>query len=209
MLPDYLVAVVVGVYLVSFFSLNAFNVQKGIRVRKGDSYAEVDNPRGLPIAMASMGTIAFFIETLGIVMSGFSGDLCPFFRSYRFHLPLESFFHALGLAVMGSGFSVFIWSVVARGRHSVSWAMPEDHALITSGPYRYVRHPSYLGYFLMFIGLPFTMQNVLALIPLMAIPGYNTVAVREEALLVERFGDAYREYKERTGRFLPRILLGA
>ena len=61
----------------------------------------------------------------------------------------------------------------------------------------------------MFIGLPFTMQNALALIPLMAIPSYRTVAIREEALLVERFGDAYREYAERTGRFLPRILLGA
>ena len=41
MLPDYLVAVVVGVYLISFFSLNVFNVLKGIRVREGDSYAEV------------------------------------------------------------------------------------------------------------------------------------------------------------------------
>ena len=124
MLPDYLVAVGVGVYLISFFSLNVFNVLKGIRVREGDSYAEVETPRGLPVGMASMGTIAFFIEALGIVLSGFSGDLYPFFRSHQFHLPLESFFQALGLAVMGSGFSVFIWSVVARGRHSVSWAMP-------------------------------------------------------------------------------------
>lgn len=209
MLPDYLVAAVVAVYLITFFSLNAYNVLKGMRAREGESYAEMDRPGGLPVAMAAMGTIAFFIEALGIVLSGFSGGLYPFLRPYRFHLPLEPAFQALGLAVMGSGFSVFIWSVVARGRHSVSWAMPEDHALITSGPYRHVRHPSYLGYFLMFIGLPFTMQNALALIPLMAIPGYRAVAVKEEALLVERYGDEYREYAGRTGRFLPRIPRGA
>ena len=51
--------------------------------------------------MAAMGTIAFFIEALGIVLSGFSDGLSPFFRPYRFHLSLESTFQALGLAVMG------------------------------------------------------------------------------------------------------------
>ena len=57
----------------------------------------------------------------------------------------------------------------------------------------------------MFIGLPFTTQNAFALIPLIAIPGYRAMAVREEALLLERVSNVYREYTGRTGRFLPRI----
>ena len=105
---------------------------------------------------------------------------------------------------MGVGFLVFIWSVVTRGRHSVSWEMSDEHALITWGPYRHVRHPSYLGYFLMFSGLLLTWLNLVALIPLVAIPGYAKIAVTEEELLKQRFGDAYMRYMESTGRFIPK-----
>ncbi len=106
---------------------------------------------------------------------------------------------------MGSGFFLFQWSVVARGMYSVSWAMGEDHRLVTWGPYRYVRHPSYLGYFLMFVGLLLTWLNPVALMPLMAIPGYVKVAATEEELLVMRFGEEYLKYQKAVGRFLPRL----
>jgi protein-S-isoprenylcysteine O-methyltransferase Ste14 len=107
---------------------------------------------------------------------------------------------------MALGFLLFIWSVVARGRYSLSWAMPRDHALVTWGPYRYIRHPSYMGYFLMFLSLPLIMLNPVALLPLTGIPGYLSVARREEELLIQRFGEEYRDYMDRTGGFLPRIV---
>jgi protein-S-isoprenylcysteine O-methyltransferase Ste14 len=81
--------------------------------------------------------------------------------------------------------------------------MAEDHRLITTGPYALVRHPSYLGYFLMFIGFLFTAQIIVALAPLAAIPGYVSVVREEEEMLLMRFGDDYVEYAERIGRFIP------
>ena len=83
--------------------------------------------------------------------------------------------------------------------------MPVDHRLITSGPYGYIRHPSYTGYFLMFVGLFLTWFNLIAAIPLLGIPGYVSIAKKEESMLELRFGSAYTEYQRRTGRFFPKL----
>ena len=112
-----------------------------------------------------------------------------------------------GLLVMVLGYGVFLWSVRARGRYTTSWQMPADHKLVDWGPYRYVRHPSYLGYFLMFIGLLFLWHNALALLPLIAIPGYVLITFREEEMLVAKFREEYLLYQRHTGRFLPKIPL--
>jgi protein-S-isoprenylcysteine O-methyltransferase Ste14 len=110
----------------------------------------------------------------------------------------------IGVALETIGYFLFLWSVFERGRYATSWEMYEDHKLVTSGPYHYVRHPSYLAYFLLFFGLFFLLLNLVALIPLVAIPGYVRITKYEEQLLVERFGSEYVEYQERTGRFLPK-----
>jgi len=59
-----------------------------------------------------------------------------------------------------------------------------DHRLVTWGPYRYVRHPSYSGYFLMFMGLALTVNNPLVLAPILAVAGYARLVDTEERLLV-------------------------
>lgn len=83
--------------------------------------------------------------------------------------------------------------------------MPEDHRIITGPPYNLVRHPSYLGYMLMIVGMTISWGNVVTLVPWIAIPGYYFVSLYEESLLVERFGEEYREYMKRVNGFIPRI----
>jgi len=82
----------------------------------------------------------------------------------------------VGLVLTGTGYFLVNWSVVARGEYAVSWAMTENHRLVAWGPYRYVRHPSYLGYFPMFLGLLSLWPHLLTLLPLIAVPGYIRVA---------------------------------
>ena len=60
-----------------------------------------------------------------------------------------------------------------------------------------------MAYFLMFIGFILMWPNILALIPLVAIPGYYRVRIREEEMLARRFGERYLRYRRRTGRFFP------
>jgi protein-S-isoprenylcysteine O-methyltransferase Ste14 len=83
--------------------------------------------------------------------------------------------------------------------------MQKTHKLVTWGPYRFVRHPSYLAYFLLFTGLLVMWPNLLTFVPLVAIPGYIRATDKEERLLEAHFGNEYKEYQRRTGRFFPRL----
>lgn len=81
----------------------------------------------------------------------------------------------------------------------------EDHELITHGPYRWIRNPLYVSGLLIFSGLGLLAASWFLIVA----AGIAFLLVRwrlprEEAELEARFGDEYREYVRRTGRFLPR-----
>lgn len=81
------------------------------------------------------------------------------------------------------------------------------HKLVTSGPYRWVRHPMYTAFVTLFIGFLLLTGNLLiagmGLITLLIVMVVRTP--REEQMLVERFGAEYVSYMARTGRYLPRF----
>jgi len=83
-----------------------------------------------------------------------------------------------------------------------------DHQLITHGPYRWVRHPMYSALFLMGLGWLLLTANWFIGAPLMI--GIVIVVLmrveNEEAVLIDLFGDDYRNYMKHTGRFLPLLL---
>jgi len=82
----------------------------------------------------------------------------------------------------------------------------ENHELVTSGPYRWVRHPLYSVGTSFFVSLSLVAANwFIGLGSLSALAMLLVRLPKEEAKLIERFGDEYRVYMERTGRFLPRL----
>lgn len=201
------VAVFLLFWLGCFFSFNLRSVLKGQKLRKGEKvYAEVERPIGFIMDLAVFGTLVYFLEVLSYLFLVFTGLIFALRDfPFLFQSPFIFSIQIVGLVLTSVGYFAFIWSVFVRGRYAVSWAMPENQRLVTSGPYRYVRHPSYLGYFLMFFGLFFFWPNLFTLFPLIAIPGYFRVTLEEERLLVQRFGDRYVEYQKQTGRFIPRF----
>ena len=81
-----------------------------------------------------------------------------------------------------------------------------EATLVTSGPYRWVRHPLYTMGMMAYLGFALLSENWF--IALMAVIGFVLLVLRtplEEAGLIEKFGDAYRQYMTRTGRFLPKL----
>jgi len=206
MLPEPFVAGLLAVCLIIFYGLNLYNFKRFRRLKKGLKYkAEVELPRGPVFVLAALGTFAFFMISafyVILVLAGFHKVLIDSPLQLRF--PFDSWVQVAGLSLTAFGYFLFIWSVLARGRYATSWEMPENHKLVTWGPYRYVRHPAYLAYFILFSGLFLTLLNLLAMIPFIAIPGYIQITIIEEKLLEKRFGDEYRRYQQTTGKFLPK-----
>jgi protein-S-isoprenylcysteine O-methyltransferase Ste14 len=111
-----------------------------------------------------------------------------------------------GLLVMWVGLAVRIWAIAVLGRSfRMTVEVDDDQRVVDSGPYRWVRHPSYAGILLIVIGLGLVEGNWAALAVLIVAP--TTVLVNrifvEEAVLVEVLGRGYADYATRTRRLVP------
>jgi protein-S-isoprenylcysteine O-methyltransferase Ste14 len=98
------------------------------------------------------------------------------------------------------------WTLHSLGRNLTDTVVTRrDHTLVTHGPYRWVRHPFYDVVLLAVVSMSLLTANWL--LAVLGLTAFAMIVVRtriEEGKLVERFGDDYRTYMERTGRFLPR-----
>jgi protein-S-isoprenylcysteine O-methyltransferase Ste14 len=114
-------------------------------------------------------------------------------------------FRVLGLAIGLGGAALLMWASHYLGRFLVhEAAIFPDHTLITTGPYRLIRHPIYSGYLALLLGSGLGMLNIwlLLLWPLSFI-GIRIQAGAEERLLDLRFGQAYQRYANSTGMLVP------
>jgi protein-S-isoprenylcysteine O-methyltransferase len=113
-----------------------------------------------------------------------------------------------GLVVMGIGIAVRSTAIIQLGRfHTPNVAVRSDHQLKQTGLYRYVRHPSYLGALIAFLGFGFALGNWLSVVVMMAItPCIYLYRIHEEdAALSAELGEEYRQYCLRTKRLIPRV----
>lgn len=111
----------------------------------------------------------------------------------------------IGWAFIVGGFGIAIWALVTMLRSSAEFR-PHAQAtvLVTSGPFRRFRNPMYLGYAFVLLGLADSAQNlwIVIMTPVFAAAVTWLAILPEERHLEARFGDAYREYKARSRRWL-------
>jgi protein-S-isoprenylcysteine O-methyltransferase Ste14 len=112
----------------------------------------------------------------------------------------------LALAVLST--ALLFWVNWALGANfSTELSIRKDHQLVQAGPYRWVRHPMYTVFFLMFAGFFLLTANwAVGLIPLATLLIVILIRTpREERMLADQFGAEYLRYRERTGRYLPKL----
>lgn len=120
---------------------------------------------------------------------------------------------AIGAALLWGAVGLFFfglvlrwWAIVHLGRFfTVDVAIATDHRVVDDGPYRLVRHPSYTGALLEFLGLAILLTNWLAGAVLF-LPVLIALLWRiriEEKALVEALGPAYQTYVQRTWKLVP------
>jgi protein-S-isoprenylcysteine O-methyltransferase Ste14 len=113
----------------------------------------------------------------------------------------------LGVALFVAGGALRLWPIFVLGRRfSGVVAIQEHHELVTDGPYRWIRNPSYLGGLVSLVGWALVFRSVAGLV--LVLPFLWILVSRmdaEERLLASEFGAAYDAYRRHTWRLLPGV----
>jgi protein-S-isoprenylcysteine O-methyltransferase len=163
------------------------------RAKSGESRVEDKGSLTLLwIVIAASVTLAF---NLAYLLPGAAMSSAPALRR-------------LGIALFAAGLALRWYAIVHLGRFfTVNVSIAADHRLIDTGPYRIIRHPSYSGALMAFLGLGLCMANWASLLCLL-VPIFLVFLRRihvEETVLLQALGDQYRNYMRRTKRLIPAV----
>ena len=114
----------------------------------------------------------------------------------------------VGVALFASGLWLLWRSHADLGRNwTPTLQIREGHSLVTEGVFHHIRHPMYAAHLLWAIAQPLLLQNWIAgwAMLVTALPVCLVRVPREERMMLDHFGEAYRLYMERTSRVLPRF----
>ena len=113
-----------------------------------------------------------------------------------------------GLVLIAAGIGLRAWSIATLGRFFQYWIkIQPGHRVVTGGPYRYVRHPSYTGIALVLTGVALACDDVWSLVAV-AVLGGTGLAVRihaEERQLTESLGSEYADFAAGRKRLIPGV----
>ena len=131
-----------------------------------------------------------------------------FTANYHLWNTLQYSLAAFGLIVFATGLVIRWVSIIQLDRgFTVDVTIIKDHSLKTDGIYKTIRHPGYLGLLLICLGLSIAMNSVISLL-IVSIPIYVAICYRikiEESILIDAFGDHYRQYILNSHQLLPMV----
>jgi len=182
--------------------VSAFGMSAYFRTRaqiKGGKLRSTAGQR--PVAILRLAGLAILLPVIGYIVN-------PDWVAWaRFDAPMWSRVLAVAVGAVNTVLVFWMYRSLDTNVSPVEEAR-ENATLITSGPYRWIRHPLYTFGMVSLVAL--TFMTALWWIGVLALPVVVFFVMwripREEANLIEVFGDAYRDYMKHTGRFLPRIM---
>jgi protein-S-isoprenylcysteine O-methyltransferase len=166
----------------------------GWRRRSGDALRTRDagTLRLLLVAIYASVALAVWFDALDVA---------------RFPIHLRASSWWTGIAMMLAGMSLRWWAIHVLARHfTIDVAIRPDHELVRRGPYRLLRHPSYTGSLLTFLGFALCLGNWLSLVAMLPVVLAFLWRIHvEERVLREAFPERYRAYAIETKRLIPYV----
>ena len=190
-----------GLYFLGFLA------QVVIRIpherRRSGTRLEVDRADALELTL--LGTLP-----VGLLLVPAIYSLTPWLdrADYRISPRTERIGSGIGISLLVLSLLLFWRSHADLGRNwSPSLQLREEHQLVTRGVYKYIRHPMYASELLWIAAQALLLRNRIAGLSGAAsfLPLYVLRVPREERMMLERFGEEYRDYMDRTGRVIPRL----
>ena len=146
---------------------------------------------------------------LGILLLIFAFVTPLLFNAVHFgNATLSSLLTKTGIIIMIAGYLFLMWSMSTLGRfYSRTLTIQDQHRIVTTGPYRFIRHPGYFGIILVGLGLGLSSGSIFTLLTLVSIMVvfYSYRIHWEEHMMLATFGEKYKEYQIGTWRIIPFI----
>lgn len=144
--------------------------------------------------------LVFFLQVTQL--AGFIAWPIPWSESRQYY------FFLIGQVMFWVSLIFLVWSREVLGRawaHATDFKANTSNLLLQRGPYRFIRHPIYLGFWIMFMAVEFIMHSWLLFLAVPLAWVFDRQARREEILLCQRHPEAYVAYQRHTWRFIPGI----
>ena len=191
------------VLLVSGMSISIYFRHRAFRagIQSGDEISARREERPLLLALRSVFGLALWLGSMAYLINP------PWMEWSQLPLPVWIRWAGAGIGLLGVPLLYWVFSSLGRNVTRTT-AIRKEHALVTYGPYRFVRHPLYSIGMLNFLGFCLLSANWFILVS--ALVTFATILMRtplEEQRLLEKFGNEYRNYMDRTGRYWPVINL--
>jgi protein-S-isoprenylcysteine O-methyltransferase Ste14 len=132
-----------------------------------------------------------------------------FFLAVNNTAMLSHWFFYLGIVLIVVGIIVRQWAIFTLGRFfTLTVGIQKNQKVVDYGPYRFIRHPSYLGLLIALLGIGVALQSWEGVLAIMVISGL-AIGYRiyiEEKVMVLELGDDYVQYMKRTKRLIPYVV---
>jgi protein-S-isoprenylcysteine O-methyltransferase Ste14 len=141
-----------------------------------------------------------------LVLAGVTGALLAQGGWEALPVGLRAASAAAGAALSLAGLALTGWAFVSLPSVGSGHYVLDDQPIVDRGAYGWVRHPLYLAAFMIWLALPLAFLRAfpLLVIALYVVPIYLLYIREEEHLMIQRYGDAYHDYRRRIGGLVPR-----
>lgn len=186
--------VIIALNIIATFGANIGAAKKGIRDKVG---VFKDKPKTylqtLPVILSTLTLVVLIVSLFQVGTLEYSNE--------------NQTIRIIGLLVYLVFSWIQIWVTKVLGdNYTQDIAIKKEHQLVTSGPFKFIRHPQYLSQMLIDIGGAIaTLSFILAPIVIIEIPFLFMRAAFEDRLLEKHFGENFRSYKKKTGQIFPFI----
>ena len=186
--------IIVGLNLMATFGANVSGAKKGVKDKVGvfkekpKTYLQT-----LPLVFSTLTLILLILGVFRVGTLEYKDDF--------------QIFRIIGLGFYLTFSWIQIWAFKVLGEnYSQDIAIKKTHQLVTRGPFRLIRHPQYISQILMDLGgAVATISFILAPLAIIQIPFLFMRASLEDKLMEKHFGENYKSYRKKAGKFFPFI----
>jgi protein-S-isoprenylcysteine O-methyltransferase Ste14 len=208
MLPQRLTAVLLSLPLLALLFVSIlYWITYGREEKRGSAKQPIGYNK-LFLSLVAIGYFGLWLSWVGAIVFLFLDLYYATFHFLLFSFSMALLVQIVGLVVLYVGSLFFAWAIAFAGKYlrpSTS-GVHANHRLVQDGPLGIVRHPYYVSYVLMLVGLALTLTTLWPLLlALCVVIGMGPTAKAEEEQLITLFGEQYRQYQQRVGRFFPKL----